>query len=69
MHHTILLVLSLLFLVTMLVMIGERLRISYPIFLVIAGLLLSFIPGIPRVDINPEIVFSVFLPPLLYEAA
>lgn len=69
MHHTILLVLSLLFLVTMLVMLGEKLRISYPIFLVIAGLLLSFIPGIPRVEINPEIVFSIFLPPLLYEAA
>jgi CPA1 family monovalent cation:H+ antiporter len=46
-----------------------RLRTPYPILLVIAGLLLGFVPGIPRVTLNPDIVFFVFLPPLLYSAA
>lgn len=50
-------------------MIGQKLRISYPIFLVIAGLLIGFIPGIPPLKIDPDIVFLLFLPPLLYEAA
>jgi len=53
----------------MLVMLGERLKISYPILLVLAGLGISIIPGMPHVEIEPEIVFLIFLPPLLYEAA
>lgn len=68
-HDNLLLVLSLLFAVFMLVMIGQKLKISYPIFLVIAGLLIGLIPGIPEISINPDIVFLIFLPPLLYEAA
>src|SRR5581483_4122241 len=43
--------------------------IPYPIVLVIGGTLLSLIPGIPRVVLNPDIVFFVILPPLLYSAA
>lgn len=43
--------------------------ISYPILLVIGGLLISFIPVVPDVKINPDIVFLIFLPPLLFEAA
>jgi monovalent cation/hydrogen antiporter len=46
-----------------------RLRTPYPILLVIAGLLLGFVPGIPRITLNPDIVFFVILPPLLYSAA
>jgi monovalent cation/hydrogen antiporter len=46
-----------------------RLKTPYPILLVIAGLLLGFIPGIPRIILNPDIVFFVVLPPLLYAAA
>lgn len=65
----ILLILSLLFSVFMLVMLGQKLRISYPIFLVIGGLLISFIPGIPAFSISPDLIFLIFLPPLLYEAA
>ena len=63
------LILSLLFAVFMLVMVGQELKISYPIFLVLAGLGISFIPGIPRVEVEPELIFLIFLPPLLYEAA
>ena len=69
MQNDLLLILSLLFGTLMLVMLGHRLRISYPIFLVIAGLGLSFIPGIPHITVNPELIFLIFLPPLLYEAA
>jgi monovalent cation/hydrogen antiporter len=46
-----------------------RLKTPYPILLVVAGLLLGFIPGIPRIILNPDIIFFVILPPLLYAAA
>jgi monovalent cation/hydrogen antiporter len=74
MHHTslhenILLVLGLLLAMLLLVMLGQKLRISYPIFLVLAGLGLSFIPGLPPVVISPDLIFLIFLPPLLYQAA
>jgi CPA1 family monovalent cation:H+ antiporter len=49
--------------------LARRLRVPYPILLVIAGLILSFLPGMPRVDLNPDVVFLVFLPPLLYAPA
>ena len=68
-QDNLLLVISLLFLISMLAMISEKLRISYPIFLVIAGLLISLLPGIPRISLDPDIVFVIFLPPLLYSAA
>ncbi|MGG7502743.1 Na+/H+ antiporter, partial [Chryseobacterium arthrosphaerae] len=55
--------------VMILVMIGQKLKVAYPIFLVIAGLLISFIPGMPRVEIEPDLVFLIFLPPILFEAA
>lgn len=50
-------------------MLGQHLKISYPIFLVLGGLIIGFIPGIPTISLNPELVFLIFLPPLLYEAA
>jgi len=50
-------------------MLGQKLHISYPIFLVLGGLVLSFIPGLPHVAIAPDLIFLIFLPPLLYEAA
>lgn len=64
-----LLIISLLFGVSMLSMLSEKLRISYPIFLVIAGLLISVIPGVPQIRLEPDLVFLIFLPPLLYSAA
>ncbi len=51
------------------IMLANRLKVAYPIILVIAGLLISFIPGLPPVKIDPELIFIIFLPPLLYEAA
>ncbi len=51
------------------IMIANKLKVAYPILLVIAGLSISFIPGIPAIKIDPELIFIIFLPPLLYEAA
>jgi len=49
-----------------LVNVARRLDISYPIVLVIGGLLLALFPRLPEVRLEPDIVFLVFLPPLLY---
>ncbi|MCD9016514.1 Na+/H+ antiporter [Parachryseolinea silvisoli] len=68
-HHNLLLILSLLFAVSILSLLSQKLRVSYPIFLVIGGLLISLIPGTPHITLNPELIFLIFLPPLLYEAA
>lgn len=62
-------ILILLFIVFILVMLGQKLKISYPIFLVLGGLIISFIPGTPEVLIDPELIFLIFLPPILYQAA
>jgi monovalent cation/hydrogen antiporter len=48
---------------------ARRLSIPYPIVLVIGGLLLGFVPGIPKITLNPDVIFFVILPPLLYSAA
>lgn len=50
-------------------MVADKLRLAYPIVLVIGGLALSFVDGFSRIVIDPEMIFFVFLPPLLYEAA
>ncbi len=67
--HPIEIVTSLLGLTTLLAVVARRLRLSYPILLVIVGLLIGWIPGLPTVQLSPDAVFLVFLPPLLYSAA
>ena len=52
-----------------LVMLANRLRLAYPIVLVLGGLLLSFTRAFSDITIDPELIFFIFLPPLLYEAA
>lgn len=69
MHHLVLLILVLLFAVMLLVILAQRLKVAYPIFLVISGLLISLIPEVPKFHIDPDLIFLIFLPPLLYEAA
>jgi CPA1 family monovalent cation:H+ antiporter len=56
-------------LVATLVIIARKLAVPYPVFLVVGGLALSFIPDLPDVKLNPAIVLYFFLPPLLYPAA
>jgi monovalent cation/hydrogen antiporter len=51
------------------VMLANRLRVAYPIVLVVGGLVLSFSSLLGEVAIDPNLVFFIFLPPLLYEAA
>lgn len=51
------------------VMIANKLRVAYPIVLVLGGLLISFTFQFSNITIDPEVVFFIFLPPLLYEAA
>jgi monovalent cation/hydrogen antiporter len=58
----------------MAVMIGlsalaDRVKIPYPVLLIIAGIGVGFVPSLPNISLDPEIVFLVFLPPLLYDAA
>jgi Na+/H+ antiporter len=48
---------------------ADRLRLPYPIVLVIGGIALAFGSGLPRVEIRPELVLVIFLPPLLFAAA
>src|SRR6185295_8367262 len=50
-------------------LLARRLGTPYPIVMVIGGLVLSLIPGMPDITLNPDIVFLVVLPPLLYAAA
>jgi CPA1 family monovalent cation:H+ antiporter len=64
--HVIELVLSLFGAVAGLAYLASRLRVPYPIFLVIGGLALGFVPNLPRVTLDPSVVFVLFLPPILY---
>jgi len=50
-------------------MLAHRWSVPYPSLLVIGGLALAFIPGLPRIDSDPELLFLIFVPPLLYWAA
>jgi len=54
---------------TALLVVAPRLRIPYPILLVLGGLVLGFIPGIPTIRLPPDAVLFGVLPPLLYSAA
>jgi Na+/H+ antiporter len=61
--------LLLLVLVAVFAVIARKLDVPYPIVLVMAGLGISLIPGLPRISLNPDVVFLVILPPLLYSSA
>ncbi|MEI9975931.1 MAG: Na+/H+ antiporter [Ignavibacteriota bacterium] len=49
--------------------LARRLGTPYPIVMVIGGLLIGLIPGMPGITLNPDLVFLVVLPPLLFAAA
>ena len=49
--------------------LARRLDVPYPIPLVLGGLALGFVPGMPEIELDPELVLAIFLPPLLYSAA
>jgi Na+/H+ antiporter len=68
-HAFELVLLLLLVFVVLFAALARKLQTPYPIVLVIAGLILSFIPGIPKITLNPDVIFLVVLPPLLYNGA
>jgi monovalent cation/hydrogen antiporter len=59
----------LLFGVAFIVVLSNKYKFPFPIALVLSGLVISLIPGLPNISLSPNIVFIVFLPPLLYGAA
>jgi Na+/H+ antiporter len=67
--HDIEFLMLLLLAIALLAQLAGRLQIPYPVFLVCGGLAIAVIPGIPRLHLEPDVVFLVFLPPLIYAAA
>jgi NhaP-type Na+/H+ or K+/H+ antiporter len=65
MHYAIIFVLLLSFVVG-LGLLARRLSIPYPILFVIGGLMIGFIPNLPAISLDPDFIFFIFLPPLLY---
>lgn len=66
--NTIVVVLVLLVLATIFAGIARRLRLPEPIILTIAGVAVGLLPGVPAFELEPELVFLFFLPPILYAA-
>jgi Na+/H+ antiporter len=60
------LLLALMVAVAGLSILARLVRVPYPILLVLGGLVLGFVPGMPVVELPPELVLVAFLPPLLY---
>jgi CPA1 family monovalent cation:H+ antiporter len=69
MHEQLPFMLALIAAIVLIEMLATKLKIAYPVLLVVAGLLISFIPGLPEVQVDPNMIFFIFLPPLLFEAA
>jgi len=68
-HNVELVLLLLLFFVAGLAALAKRLHTPYPIILVVGGLILTLLPHAPRVELNPDIVFLVVIPPLVFSSA
>jgi len=68
-HGVELVLISLLLAVSVLAAASRAINVPYPIVLVLGGLVMGFVPGIPEVELEPEMVLVIFLPPLLYSAA
>ena len=62
-------VLAILVAIAILYEVASRIGVPYPTLLVLGGLGLAFVPGLPRIRLEPELVLLVFLPPLLFGAA
>ncbi len=59
----------LLFFIVVFGVLARKLGTAYPIVMVLGGLLLSFVPGVPSVTLDPDLIFLVVMPPLLYASA
>ncbi len=63
------LVLGLFVVIVALAYLARRVGVAYPILLVVGGLLLAFVPGLPAIELEPDVVFLLLLPPILFGAA
>src|SRR5215469_212838 len=68
-HAAELVFLLLLLFVVVFGILSKKLKTPYPIVMVVGGLLLSLVPRVPNIGLNPDLIFFVILPPLLYSAA
>lgn len=62
-------IILLLAIITALAEVADRVKIPYPILLVLVGIGISLVPGLPVISLDPDVVFLLFLPPVLYSAA
>jgi Na+/H+ antiporter len=69
MHGVEIVLVSLLVAVAVLSAAARAINVPYPIVLVVGGLALGFLPGLPNAELEPDLVLVLFLPPLLYSAA
>ncbi|MBL7839978.1 MAG: Na+/H+ antiporter [Cyclobacteriaceae bacterium] len=67
--HTIEVILLLLAVVTILAEVANKIKVPHPILLVLVGIVIGLIPWLPDFALSPEVVFLIFLPPVLYAAA
>jgi NhaP-type Na+/H+ or K+/H+ antiporter len=67
--HVEMIVFGLLLAAAGLAVVGNRIGVPYPIPLVLGGAAIGFVPGVPEVELDPDLVLLIFLPPLLYGAA
>jgi len=67
--HHLELILVLLAVAAVLEVVAHKIGVPHPALLVLGGLALALTPGLPRVEMDPETLFLVFIPPLLYRAA
>lgn len=62
-------VIILLAVVTALAQVTDLIKVPYPILLVLTGIAIGLMPGLPPISLSPDVVFLIFLPPILYQAA
>jgi NhaP-type Na+/H+ or K+/H+ antiporter len=68
-EHVEMIVFGLLVATAALAVLGRVLNVPYPVTLVAGGSVIGFLPGVPNVELDPDLVLLIFLPPLLYGAA
>jgi monovalent cation/hydrogen antiporter len=68
-EHLELLIFGILLAIPALAVLAGRVGVPYPVTLVVGGAIIGFVPGVPEVELDPDLVLLIFLPPLLYGAA
>ncbi|MDP5227937.1 MULTISPECIES: Na+/H+ antiporter [Arthrobacter] len=63
------LIMGLLFATVLAVGLGDRLKLPYPVLMLLMAMVMTFIPGFPEFVIDPELILPIFLPPLLFATA